>query len=127
MPAAHVTYLAQAASVFGWSIVVLIFIVLGFVAIAWVRKWLKEDDIPSGGTGFGLGELRKMHARGELTAEEYERARSKMSAAAKAITADMPDPAGGRRAPGIAMNPSPGANPTLRDDRPGLGPKRPGP
>jgi hypothetical protein len=102
-----VTYLAQAASVFGWSLVVLVLIVAGFIGISWLRKWMKEDDIPSGGPGFGLGELRKMHARGELTAEEYERARSKMAAAAKAVTADMPDPAGGRRAPGAEKRPGP--------------------
>lgn len=102
---ATVTYLAQAASVFGWSLVVLVFIVLGFIAISWLRKWMKEDDLPSGGTGFGISELRQMHARGELTDAEYERARSKMTAAAKAVTANMPDPAGGRRAPGAAPNP----------------------
>src|SRR5687768_4337204 len=101
MPAAlPVSYLAQAASVLGWSLVVLVLVVGGFMAVAWLRKWMKEDDIPSGGAGFGLGELRQMHARGELTDEEYERARGKMTASAKAITANMPDPAGGRRAPG---------------------------
>ncbi|MGB7158537.1 MAG: SHOCT domain-containing protein [Tepidisphaeraceae bacterium] len=113
MPApVAVIYLAQAASVFGWSLVVIVLVVGGFVAISWLRKWMKEDDIPSGGTGFGLGELRQMHARGELSDEEYERARGKMTAAAKAVTASMPDPAGGRRAPGA---------------KGGFGPKRPGP
>jgi len=95
-----VTYPAQVGSVFGWALVVLVFVVAGFMAIAWLRKWVKEDDIPGGGAGFGLSELRQMHARGELSNEEYERARAKMTASAKAITANMPDPAGGRRAPG---------------------------
>ncbi len=95
--------LAQAASVFGWSLVVLVFIVAGFIGISWLRKWMKEEDIPSGGMGFGISELRQMHARGELTDAEYERARSKMTASAKAITANMPDPAQGRRAPGASM------------------------
>ena len=85
---------------FGWLLVLIVLVVAGFVAISWVRKWMKEDDIPSGGTGFGLGELRQMHARGDITTEEYERARAKMTASAKAMTANMPDPAGGRRAPG---------------------------
>ena len=98
MPAS-VTYLAQAASAFGWLLVLLVLVVAGFMGIAWLRKWMKED-IPAGGTGFGLSELRRMHARGELTDEEYERASGKMKAAAKAATANMPDPAGGRRAPG---------------------------
>ncbi len=93
-------YLAQHASAVGWSLVVIVLVVLGFIAISWLRKWMKEEDVPSGGTGFGLSELRQMHARGDLSDEEYERARSKMTAAAKAVTANMPDPAGGRRAPG---------------------------
>jgi len=69
--------------------------------------------------GFGLGELRRMHARGELTDEEFERARGKMTASAKSITANMPDPAGGRRAPGAPPRPG--------DVGGGLTPKRPGP
>lgn len=125
-PAATVMYLAQAASVFGWSLVVIVLIVAGFIAISWLRKWMKEDDIPSGGTGFGLSELRKMHARGELTAEEYERARAKMAAAAKAVTANMPDPAGGRRAPGAAVNPVLGVDSPRREGAGGAS-ARPGP
>ncbi len=97
-----VTHLAQAAPVFGWALVVLVLVLAGFMAIAWLRRWMKEDDVPTGGIGFGLGELRQMHARGELSDEEYERARGKMTASAKAVTAAMPDPAGGRRAPGAA-------------------------
>jgi hypothetical protein len=99
MPIARVSCLAQTASVFGWLLVLLVLVVVGFMAIAWLRRWMKED-VPAGGTGFGLSELRRMHARGELTDEEYERASGKMKAAAKATTASMPDPAGGRRAPG---------------------------
>ena len=94
--------LAQYVSMFGWLLVLLVLVIAGFIGISWLRKWMKEDEVPSGGTGFGLGELRQMHARGELTTEEYERARAKMTASAKAITANMPDPAGGRRAPGAS-------------------------
>ena len=133
-PLNPVSYLAQAASVVGWSIVVIILVVAGFAAISWLRKWMKEDDIPSGGTGFGLSELRRMHARGELTDEEFERARGKMTASAKAITANMPDPAGGRRAPGAMSKEGLGLQPPppLRPDQHGAGgagmnPQRPGP
>ncbi|HEV2296340.1 MAG TPA: SHOCT domain-containing protein [Tepidisphaeraceae bacterium] len=118
-----VSYLAQAASVVGWSLVVIVLVVVGFGLISWVRKWMKEDDLPSGGTGFGLSELRQMHARGELTDAEYERARTKMTASAKAVTANMPDPAGGRRAPGAAPRLGPGAGPGAT----GFNPKRPRP
>lgn len=98
---AQATLLAQPGPVLGWSLVVIVLVIAGFVAISWLRKWMKDDDLPSGGTGFGLGELRQMHARGEISDAEYERARVKMTASAKAMTANMPDPAGGRRAPGV--------------------------
>jgi hypothetical protein len=122
IPIAAATLLAQAASVFGWSLVVIALVVGGFVAISWLRKWMKEDDMPSGGTGFGLGELRQMHARGELSDDEYERARGKMTAAAKAVTANMPDPAGGRRAPGAGGGQLGAGGPPGK-----FNPKRPGP
>ena len=133
-PPNTVSYLAQAASVVGWSIVVIILVVAGFATISWLRKWMKEDDIPSGGTGFGLGELRRMHARGELTDEEFERARGKMTASAKSITANMPDPAGGRRAPGatpkegLGIQPPPSSRPNQHGaGGAGINPQRPGP
>jgi len=119
---ASAVYLAQPGSVFGWSFVVIALVAVGFVAVTWLRRWMKEDDIPTGGTGFGLGELRQMHARGELTDAEYERARAKMAAAAKSVTADMPDPAGGRRAPGAA-----GGQPGTAGPTDGPIPKRPRP
>ncbi len=133
MPVAlPVTYLAQPAGVFGWSLVVIVLVVVGFMAIAWLRKWMKDDDVPSGGIGFGLSELRQMHARGALTDEEYERARGKMTASAKAITANMPDPAGGRRAPGTSMKQVLGVDPPSAGNGTGgpaggRNPKRPGP
>jgi hypothetical protein len=91
-----------AASVFGWSLVLIVLVVLAFVGILYIRKWMKADDEPTGGTGFGLGELRAMHRRGQLSDEEFERAREKITSAAKAVTSQMPDPAGGRRAPGAS-------------------------
>ena len=133
MPVAlPVTHLAQATGVFGWSLVVIVLVVVGFMAIAWLRKWMKEDEVPSGSIGFGLSELRQMHARGELTDEEYERARGKMTASAKAVTANMPDPAGGRRAPGASMKQVLGVDsPSTGNGTGGAGdgqtPKRPGP
>jgi Short C-terminal domain len=93
-------------------------VVAGFVVISWLRKWMKEE-IPTGGLGFGLSELRQMHARGELTDEEYERARGKLTASAKAVTANMPDPAGGRRAPRSPPAGGGGGGGALNPKRPG--------
>lgn len=88
-------------SVIGWGLVLLALVVAAFVAILWLKRWLKSD-MTSVSTGFGLSDLREMHRRGQLTDEEYERARGKIAAASKAVTSQMPSPAGGRRAPGAA-------------------------
>lgn len=106
------------AGVFGWSIVLIILVVLAFVGILFIKKWMRDDDISTGKTGFGLSELRQMHRRGQLTDAEYEVAKEKMTSAAKAITSKMPDPAGGRRAPG-ANSPPGGAGPDNTGHLPG--------
>lgn len=115
------TPLAQAENVIpilGWSFVLLILVVCAFVGIIWIRKWMRADDLPTGATGFGLSEMRAMHKRGELTDEQFERARDKITSAAKAVTSQMADPAGGRRAPtaGPATT-RPGPDNTGRADR----------
>ena len=106
------------AGVFGWSIVLIILVVLAFVGILFIKRWMQNDDIPAGGTGFGLSELRQMHRRGQLTDAEYEAAKEKMTSVAKAMTSKMPDPAGGRRAPGAASPPG-GARPDNSSHLPG--------
>ncbi|MBA3273427.1 MAG: SHOCT domain-containing protein [Chthoniobacterales bacterium] len=65
---------------------------------------MRSDDLPVREMGFGLSELRSMHRQGQLTDEEFERARGKITSAAKAATSQMPDPAGGRRAPGAGRS-----------------------
>lgn len=92
--------LAQTVSVLGWSAVLIVLIVGAFMAVMWLRRWIKDDDVPTAKIGFSLTDLRELHRRGEMTDEEFERARAKMTASAKAIAASIPDPAGGRRAPG---------------------------
>jgi hypothetical protein len=102
MPApVSITPLAQTVSILGWSAVLILFIVGAFMVVMWLRRWIKEDDVPTAKIGFSLTDLRELHRRGEMSDDEFERARAKMTAAAKAANANMPDPAGGRRAPGV--------------------------
>ena len=69
---------------------VLLVVVVAIVLLT-LGLWLKrrvmgepeaDGGVPSG--GFGLGELRRMRDRGEITGEEYERAREKLVERAKA-------------------------------------------
>lgn len=108
----------NAIRVLGWSLVLIALVVCAFVGVLWIRKWMKADDLPSGSTGFGLSELRALHRRGQLTDAEFERARDKITSAAKAVTSQMTDPAGGRRAPGMDRSTdAAGPDNTSRPDR----------
>ena len=93
-----VTVVAQASRAVGWSLVLIALIVVAFLAVMQLRKWLQSDDgeaAPS--IGFTLGDLRQLHKEGEMTDEEFERARAKMMAGAKAMAQNLPDPLAGSR------------------------------
>lgn len=63
----------------GWFRIAVL-IGIGLLLLALVRKWfrdhyMKEDEVPP--TGFSLGDLRELYRRGEISAEEYERVKTK--------------------------------------------------
>ena len=84
----------------GWSLVLILLVFGAFYGVMRLRRWLKEEDVPAGGIGFSLGDLRQLHREGKITAEEYEKARSKMVAAGKAMAEKLPDPLARHRPPG---------------------------
>ena len=79
--------LAQAAStdkssrLFGqvlpWLLVLLGVIVVGGVIILLARRYLHNGGASEGG-GFTLHDLRQMHAGGEISDDEFERAKAQM-------------------------------------------------
>ena len=76
-------FLANAPmSIVVWSMVLLAAVVVGYAAVAWVRRKLRQPDEPAS-LGFSLEDLRKMHHLGQLTDEEFERARTRMTAGAR--------------------------------------------
>jgi hypothetical protein len=81
-------------SVFIWSFVLIVLVVIGAAGVMRLRRWLKEDDdtTSSGGIGFTLSDLRQLHKQGQMTDEEFERARAKMVEAGRAMAAKMPHP-----------------------------------
>lgn len=70
------------AAVIPWLILLVGFTVAGGVVIMFVRRWLR-DEKGGGGTGFTLQDLRDLHASGELSEEEFTRARTAMIERAK--------------------------------------------
>ena len=91
--------------VFGWSFVLICLLVVGFFAISKLRQWLKEDDTPAPGIGFTLSDLRQLHKQGQMTDEEFERAKAKIIGGAKAMAAKLPDPLARDRAKGAPSQP----------------------
>ena len=84
----------DSSSVIIWSCVMIVVIVVGFAIVLRVRKGLSEEEPPSGpSTGFTLSDLRKLHRDGQMSDEEFERAKTKIVAAArKAAERDAPAP-----------------------------------
>ncbi len=77
-----------------WLGVLLIICIVGFVFVTWLKKRLDAEQVESSGSvmdSFGLSDLRRLHREGELTDEEFERARHKMLIAAGAIEPDVDD------------------------------------
>lgn len=64
-------------SILIWSLVLMGFVFVGFLLVSWVRNRLREPDEPVS-AGFSLGDLRDMHRRGQLSDEEFERAKQQL-------------------------------------------------
>ena len=79
-------------SVIFWSLVLIGLLLVGYFGVMTLRNWLKSEDIPSGGIGFSLSDLRQLHREGKMTDEEFERAREKIVSAGREMAAKLPDP-----------------------------------
>ncbi len=64
-------------------------VIVGGVVLLSLRRRLGRDE-PSPATGFTLHELREMHARGELTDEEFQRARTALLAGVRRSADESP-------------------------------------
>jgi hypothetical protein len=73
------------ASVIVWSLVLLVFLVAGFILVAAVKKRLRDDEVsaPGAAAGFTLSDLRQLHREGQISDDEFERAKEKIIGAAK--------------------------------------------
>lgn len=72
-----------------WLLVLVGLIIAGGVLIMILRRRLHEAD-SSPSQGFTLHDLRQLHASGELTDEEYERAKAQMIGSVKAAAKPKP-------------------------------------
>jgi uncharacterized membrane protein len=76
---------ADTTSVILWSGVLIIFLLVGFILVAAVKKRMKAEDAagPGAGTGFTLSDLRQLRREGKISDEEFARAKEKIIGVAK--------------------------------------------
>lgn len=98
----------SAMSVVTWSLILVAFIVAGWVTVWQVRRRLTKPD-ETAGTGFTLSDLRRLHKTGQMSDEEFERAKAQVVDAARRATAREAAAAlakqPGRRPPGPEHKP----------------------
>lgn len=58
--------------------VLIVAVLVGFAILYWVRRRLTGDASQAGDHGFTLHDLRTLHERGDLTDDEFNRAREAM-------------------------------------------------
>lgn len=73
------------AGVIAWSAALLALLAIGLVAALRLKRRLNsaDDEVLAPAAGFSLSDLRQMHRAGQLTDEEFAKARDKVVVAAK--------------------------------------------
>ena len=78
-PPLHLAAAARPAELFGALLPILLvlagMVFIGWIAVLMIRRSVRHSDESTGGS-FTLGQLRRMHASGELSDQEYEHAKS---------------------------------------------------
>jgi hypothetical protein len=62
--------------------IVLVVLLIGFVVVTQVKRRMQKLDEPAG-SGFSLSDLRRLHREGQMSAEEFEKAKVKVVEAAR--------------------------------------------
>ncbi|HEX8914424.1 MAG TPA: SHOCT domain-containing protein [Humisphaera sp.] len=75
------------------SLVLMAIVVVGLVIVTQVKKRMQAADSGDDGGGFMLSDLRRLHRNGEMSDEEFAKARDRVIAAAKRA-AERDKPAG---------------------------------
>ncbi|MDB5174078.1 MAG: hypothetical protein JWN51_2851 [Phycisphaerales bacterium] len=76
-------------SFFTWLLVLMVILIAGMYVARHIKKRLKDTDEPTG-PGFTLSDLRQFHKSGQLSDEEFERAKAKIIVASKAAALREP-------------------------------------
>src|SRR2546425_232392 len=105
-PKLELEMLAEAnstSSIVVWSLLLIGLIVAGWLTVWQVRRRLQKDD-SLGSSGFTVSDLRQLHKSGQMTDEEFDRAKAKVVEAARRAAQREAEAAKGR-APGPGPGP----------------------
>jgi hypothetical protein len=69
-----------------WSLLLIGLIVAGWLTVWQVKRRLQRPDVTAG-AGFSLSDLRQLHRSGQMSDEEFERAKARVVDAARRATA----------------------------------------
>lgn len=110
-----------------WAAALIVAALLGFWGVLWMRRRILHDD--AGGTvGMTLADLRRLHAQGDLSDEEFEAARLSIIGASSGGSGGSGGGGGASRAPraaeGFALEAEPGKDLTGEPLPGGQGPDK---
>jgi hypothetical protein len=71
-----------------WSVILIVILMILFAAVGLYRKWMKSEDT-GGGEGFTLSDLRRLHKSGQMTDEEFEKAKKVLIGSVKSAAEKM--------------------------------------
>jgi hypothetical protein len=91
MLATHATASPARNEALVWLALLLGLTIVGFIAIMLLRRWYRGTTSPDGAAGFTLHDLRQMRAAGQLSDEEFEKARDAMITRLRSRSADADD------------------------------------
>lgn len=104
------------SSVLPWLLLLIVVVIVGGVVMLLVRRWFTSESSRET-IGFTLQDLRNLHAAGELSDEEYERARASMIGRLQSPSPSSP--------PQKKPPESPPESPAPSDTPPGNAPRMP--
>jgi len=64
----------QGVAVIWWMLVLIVLIIAAFIVVVRIKRWASKDE--EAGENFTLSDLRRLHKNGQMSAEEFEKARA---------------------------------------------------
>ena len=83
-----------------WSLALIVVVIIGFVIVSWLRSRIKDTDTGPV-AGFTLSDLRRLHKSGQMTDEEFERAKAKIIAVSQSTKKETTPSQGDTSGPAV--------------------------